>query len=285
MDGLKAIPGKRKKRSKDLPPTPLQRGLRGALKCLPIGLVLVALVAIPLAVFHGFRHYYFEDNRDFFIEEKDIQITGNAMLTRDHILSILGLNGPTNALEIVSSDLAEKLRATPQVKGARVIFSQGVLRIEIEERTPVARIETSPPLVVDDEGVTFIYRSATRKNFPEISGFDLPDAEAGVRLPDETLCMLRLIKAQTYDECKLPSSIRSIALLGMNVDDGLRVTLRDGRKIDIAWEGMASEKRLSEPSEPMLRRLRNLKQTLNDSLLEGRTHFNAMAPSRVTISE
>lgn len=282
MDGLKAIPTKRKKRTKDTQPSTWGRILETLLKVLPVVLVLATIILIPLGIFHFFRKAYFQDNRDFFIEPKDIRITGNAMLERDHILSIMGLSGPTNALDIVSSELAEKLRTTPQVKDARVLYTQGVLWIQLEERTPIARIETSPPLVVDSEGVTFIYRSSTRRNFPEISGFDLPDADAGTRIPEEMLCMLHLIEGTNYDECKLPSAIRSISLLGTSVDDGLRVLLRDGRKIDIAWDGMSTEKSLSEA---MLRRLRNLRQTLNEPSLEGRTHFNAMAPDRIAISE
>ena len=78
------------------------------------------------------------------------------------------------------------------------------------------------------------------------------------------------------------SAVKRVMLLGLDPDDGLVVTLVDGRKITIAWENMSTE---TETSEAMLQRIRNVSIVLKSNAARGLKHFNAMAADRVTMSE
>jgi hypothetical protein len=174
----------------------------------------------------------------------------------------------------------------PILKDAKMSYTAGgTLEIWVEERMPLARLAGNirPPLVVDDEGVIFTY-SRPANTYPEIGGFDLPDDELqpGQKLPESLHCMLRLLQVASDTEKFFPSAVKRVSLLGVSPEDGLKVVLVDGRKIDIAWDNMATEKAVSED---MCVRLRSVARVLRSSVVEGKTHFNAMAADRVTASE
>ena len=283
-DALSAIPKKRRAK-KVAPPGPVRKALaaawpwlwRGALWGLPF----VAAVA-GLGVFE--RKYY-RENAVFEVRPEDIIVRGNSTVTRDFLLQTFGLSKPRNGFDLLESDIVERLRRQmPVLKQVQMTYTPGrTLELWVEERTPLARLPGEfPPLLVDDEGAVFRYQRKT-DGYPVLSGFDLPDLlEPGARLPEGLHCMLRLIAAANRPEYRLPSSIRRVSLLGTEPEDGLRVTLADGRRVDVAWEGMGRER---EPSEGMLRRLRNVGTVLRSPVNAGKRHFNAMAKDFVAVSE
>ncbi len=252
------------------------------------GLPIVVVVA-GIAIFVTFKQKYYAENDVFLVYPRDIVVRGNATLSRGLLLETFGLTKPVNGFEVVKSDIVSRLRnQMPLLKTAQMTFEPGKgLELWVEERTPLARIAGQPlPLVVDDEGVCFICVRAY-SGYPEISGFDAPEAFGPAsRLPDATLCMLRLIKAASQlareDRTRPVPSIRRVTMQGVEPDDGLLVTLADGRKVTIAWEGMATER---EPSEGMMRRWRNVMKLLRDPRMEGKRHLNAMAIDRVAVSD
>lgn len=249
-------------------------------------LLFPALVAVAtLALFAWFRHAYYDRNPAFMVDPEGIVIHGNATLTREQVLQTFGLDHPVNGFALVRSDIVARLRRqSPLIKSVSMTFQPGrSLALRVDERTPLARLaKTSLPLVVDEEGVCFIY-PRPRDAYPEIGGFDLPtDLMPGDRLPPPLHCMLRLIAAAASPDYHLSGSVERVFLLSDDADDGLAVTLRDGRKIDIAWPDMARER---GASDAMLRRLANVGRALRSPALEGKRHFNAMAPNAVSVSD
>ncbi len=252
------------------------------------GLPILVLVA-GIALFMTFKQKYYAQNDVFLVYPRDIVVRGNATLSRALLLETFGLTKPVNGFDVVKSDIVSRLRnQMPLLKTAQMTFEPGKgLELWVEERTPLARIAGQPlPLVVDEEGVCFICVRAY-SGYPEISGFDAPEAFGPAsRLPDATLCMLRLIKAASLlareERTRPVPSIRRVTMQGTEPDDGLLVTLADGRKVIIAWEGMATER---APSEGMMRRWRNVMKLLRDPRMEGKRHLNAMALDRVAVSD
>lgn len=253
----------------------------------PILLSIFVVAVLTWVAFKGFRVAYYEKNEVFLVAPEDIIVRGNSTISQEYILQCFRIHEPRNAYELLQSDIVARLSQTlPILKDAKMTYTAGgKLEIWVEERMPLARIAGNirPPLVVDEEGKIFIYSRPTT-TYPEIGGFDLPDEELqpGNSLPTSLHCMLRLLSVAADTAEFLPSAVKRVSLLGIHPEDGLKVTLVDGRKIDLAWDDMATE---TEISEDMVDRLRKVALVLRSPSVEGKTHFNAMAPDRVTVSE
>ena len=245
----------------------------------------LALIAVGVLDFLAFKQYYFRENPAFLVQPRDVIVHGNSVLSREMVLETFGLTAPRNGFELVQSEGVHRLQTQmPLLKQVQTTFEPGRgLELWVEERTPIARLANQQQsLAVDEEGVFFAY-PRSREGYPEISGFDLPeDIEPSMRLRDNLRCMLHLIAATSEPQYRLPSRIRRVTLLGSDPDDGLLVSLYDGRKIEIAWDGMAVEQGFSDA---MLKRLENLGKLLRDPRLSGKRHFNATASDRIAVSD
>ena len=283
-DALKAIPKKRRTRKVE-PPSPVRRALMVVWQWFLRCALRVVLFVVALSGFLTFVSVYYRKNAVFEVRPEDIVVRGNSTVRRDFLLQTFGLSKPCNGFDLLKSDIVERLqRQMPVLKQVQMTYTPGrTLELWVEERTPLARLPGEfPLLLVDETGAVFRYSRKT-EGYPVLSGFDLPDLlEPGARLPEGLHCMLRLIAAANLPAYRLPSSIRRVSLLGTDPEDGLRVTLADGRRVDVAWEGMGRER---EPSEVMLRRLRNVGTVLRSPVNAGKKHFNAMAKDFVAVSE
>ncbi len=235
--------------------------------------------------FFFFKAHYYRQNAAFTIHPREIVVHGNSVLSREYLLDLFGLTKPVNGFALVKSDIVRRLQTQmPLIKQVQMTYEPGKgLEVWVEERTPIARLANGQlPLAVDEEGIFFTYPNS-REGYPEISGFDLPEEiEPGMRLQENLKCMLHLIGATAEPAYRLPSRIRRITLLGSHPDDGLLLSLYDGRKIEIAWDGMSDETGFSDG---MLKRLEQLAKLLRDPLLSGKRHFNAMAEGRIAVSD
>jgi hypothetical protein len=292
MDDLNAIAKSRGKASKSRGKAPgrfeqVREVVFCFLWCIRGVLVFCGVCIVIWVFFVWFRSAYYKQNDNFMVMPDDIVVRGNSTVTQGYILQCFNINGPRNAYDLVNSDIVPRLRQRmPILKDAKMSYTAGgTLEIWVEERMPLAQIagDIRPPLVVDEEGMIFIYSRATG-GYPEVGGFDLPDEVLcpGQKLPESLHCMLRLLSVASDTTKFFPSAVKRVSLLGIDPDDGLKVTLVDGRKIDIAWDGMATETAISEG---MVDRLHKIARVLRSSAAEGMTHFNAMAPDRVTVSE
>ncbi len=285
-------PKKKKSRQWEAVKEKLQVGVDFVLKY-AFSLILVTLTSCFWIFFH---RYYYRHNEHFVVEPKDIVIRGNSVFSRDFLLSVFEINEPRNGFNIVLSNLVERLRREmPLIKDVQMTYEPGKqLEIWVVERTPIARLArpTAPgvawaSLVVDEEGVIFAY-PRPQDAYPEIGDQEYAKlVEPGDRLPSDMHCMLHLIRAATDLSSKFsakdrPSSIKRISQLSNDTEDGLLVSLVDGRQIKIAWPGMSTERNFSED---MVGRLQKVALLLRDPLLVGQKHFNAMAPDRIAVSE
>ncbi|MBQ9694176.1 MAG: FtsQ-type POTRA domain-containing protein [Kiritimatiellae bacterium] len=285
MDVLNAIPGNKRsgngKKAKKGATSWSMMQMPSWVFVLGVGMLALGVL---VSLFWAFKTCYYDRNAAFTVAVDDISVSGNATVTRDYILNCFDINGPRNGFDLVDSEIVHRLQTQmPILKSAQMTYtSNKKVEIWVEERMPLARIAGSF-LVVDDEGVLFSYTRST-SSLPEIGGFDLLDEELvpGKRLPSQLHCMLRLLLTVSDTSRFFNSAVKRVTLLGIDPEDGLRVTLLDGRKIDIAWENMATE---TEVSEGMVRRLRNVAHVLKSSTAVGKKHFNAMAIDRTSMSD
>lgn len=244
--------------------------------------VLLLLIIGSVAAFSIFKREYFARNPAFMVKPEEIKIRGNAMLSRELVLKMFHLDSPVNGFDVVRGDMVTRLRKqSPQLKNVQMTYEPGNgLELWVEERSPLARLPGALPLVVDADGVCFMY-PRTRNGYPELRGFDVPD-EPSAQLPETAMCMLRLIAVAIGPKCRFPVSISWVTFIGEEPEDGLRVVLADGRSFVIAWEGMATERSISEG---MVRRLQQVATVLRNPLMRGKKHLNAMAINRVAVAD
>ncbi len=287
---------KNRKRKKSKPPSPMVERLSaiGAFTLKYSFSILMTLLVVVVSLI--FYHRYYHTNAQYTTTPADITLQGNSVLQNEQLLEWFNLNRELNGFEIVRSDIVERLQSeNPIVKDVKMEFRPPkTLEIWVEERTPIARLarptspdEYWPPLAVDDEGVVFRYPKSLQA-YPEVGSREFAKhAEPGQRLPATQQCMLHLLEAAedillTSDKGERTSGVARVTLLSADPEDGLRVTLHDGREIKIAWPNMSTE---TEISEAMVKRLQRVAIVMRDPATVGLMHFNAMAEDRVAGSE
>lgn len=292
---LKAIVPGRAKRKKE--PARSQAMERFRQRVLPIftnyGVFWVLLVLL-LVGFFSFRKAYLYANETFLVYARDIRFTGASEQVEGLLRQMLSESKPVNGFKLMEGrisveedgyeDILKRLQRMPQLRRVQMVYRPGEgVEVQVEERLPVAQLAgLSWPLVVDEEGVCF--SSANRRGLPELSGFifsEKGDPEPGDRLPEGLKCMLHLVGALGEKEYKLPrQTLQRVTLLGETPDDGLLLTLSDGKRVEIAWENMGCE---SGYSEAMLARLKNLRTFLSDPQMSRARRLNAMARDRIAV--
>lgn len=277
------LPGKesgKKRKQRKAEPTGFSRVLLQAGGFFFRRIADVVLIVLLITGFFVFKRCYYTTNPAFLVNPADIEIRGNVTLKLEDLKTTFGWNRPMNGFDFVCSEVVAQLKKhNPLIKDIQMTYMPGgKLSLWVEERMPLARLtDQMYRCVVDEEGVVFRYDSPC-DGYPEIR---FPEKmNPGSRLPASFNCILHLLAAAAEPETRLPSSIRHVTLLGSDVDDGLLVLLADGRRVRIAWEGMATEVAYSDG---MLRRLRNLARVLNNELMLTKRDFNAMAADRVTV--
>jgi cell division septal protein FtsQ len=104
------------------------------------GLVLMAVVGLGVnyATEQILRTLLFT-NSDFHLKTIEVQVQGN--LTRSDVLRITGVREGDNLMALDLAELRDRIKAQPQVARVKVMRElPATLRIEIEERQPVARV-------------------------------------------------------------------------------------------------------------------------------------------------
>ena len=88
------------------------------------------------------------------LEASDIQVVGNARVTREEILSQAGLQGPTNGFQVDLEALAGRIIVHPWVRRASILRRLPTgLTITIEEREPVGLLLSGKPYLVTADGL------------------------------------------------------------------------------------------------------------------------------------
>lgn len=106
----------------------------------------------------------------------DIQISGNAHVTRGQLLEVLGSDIGRNIFRVPLDDRRRQLEEIPWVESASVMrLWPNQLRVQISERTPVAYVRTGSKIaLLDASGVIMDVPPRTKLNysFPVITGMN-----------------------------------------------------------------------------------------------------------------
>ena len=121
----------------------------------------------------------------------DIEITGTENVTRAQIMEVMGADIGRNIFFIPLAQQKAQLEQIPWVAGASVMrFVPNQLKVEIEERTPVAFARVGPRIFLIDAGGTLMELPRIHKySFPVILGMN-PGEPLSTRAP----------RMKTYDE-------------------------------------------------------------------------------------
>lgn len=175
----------------------------------------------------------------------DIIFIGNRTLTAEELLEIAGIGERANFFRIDEDLIAERLRAYPLIREARVekIFPSS-LRIEVKERVPVAVLPKEGYFVeVDEEGVAiaFIDRIA-EDSLPIITGIDTSALVLGSNVGNPGLVgALHIIKNLREDVR------RELSEVNLTNPADIRIYTLDGLKIYVGQaEDLVKKVRLLE---------------------------------------
>jgi cell division protein FtsQ len=147
-------------------------GVAAAVFC--AGLIVVA------AVYH-----YGERSWRFRVDSSDnIEVTGTQNVTKSQIMEVMGADIGRNIFFIPLAQQQAQLEQIPWVESASVMrFVPNRLKVEIQERTPVAFARVGPRIALVDSGGTLMELSTRHKySFPVILGMN-PGEPLSTRAP------------------------------------------------------------------------------------------------------
>ncbi len=127
------------------------------------------------------RHLFFATS---YFEVKSLEVSGNNILTREHILKAAGMAPGLNLFKLDRDAVKGRILADPLVKDVTVELD-GLynLKITVTERTPFlyAKVGTAFYEIADD-GVIISTEGYGEKNLPLITGLNLETSRAGDNL-------------------------------------------------------------------------------------------------------
>ncbi len=145
-----------------------------------LGFILLLAGLCYLAVTQ-LRHLFFATS---YFEIKSLEVAGNNILSREHILKITGMAPGLNLFKLDREAVRKKILTDPVVKDAKVELD-GLynLKINITERMPFiyAKVGTAFYEIADD-GVIINTEGYGEKDLPLITGLNLETSRAGDNL-------------------------------------------------------------------------------------------------------
>lgn len=145
-----------------------------------LGFILLISGLCYLAVTQ-LRHLFFATS---YFEIKSLEVTGNNILTREHILKTAGMAPGLNLFKLDRDAVKSRIKADPMVKDAQVELD-GLynLKITLTERTPFlyAKVGTAFYEIADD-GVIINTEGYGEKDLPLVTGLNLETSRAGDNL-------------------------------------------------------------------------------------------------------
>lgn len=212
----------------------------------PRGILVIIAVALVVIVTLGLYIGY-DKLRDIWLEQcvledpsAQVFVTSGKMVKADVLTEAFGLKKGANlALIDFNAKREEVLRKIPNLRTISISrLLPDKVRIDIEERTPVARMnvrgrKSETGRVVDTDGVVFIWQRGTQM-LPIIREPQAPGTGVGHRLEGRALAALRLIESGRESE----RSDLGILEVDISKPDYLMATLGNYSSAKVAWEGM-----------------------------------------------
>jgi cell division protein FtsQ len=156
---------------------PRSVGGRIVLACVAVGVVGTIAVAIA-----GIRYYLMHDDRFLLASSGDIQITGDAHLTRAQVLTVFGADLERNIFRVSLTERRADLERLPWVQHATVMrLLPNQIRVAITERTPVAFVRQGTQIGLVDAGGVLLDMPPQdagdpKYSFPVLTGLSPDDA-------------------------------------------------------------------------------------------------------------
>jgi cell division protein FtsQ len=147
--------------------------------------VVAAAVACAAGVAAAALYHYGEHSWRFRVESSDnIEVTGMQNVTKAQVMDVMGADIGRNIFFIPLAQQKAQLEQIPWVESASVMrFVPNRLKVEIQERTPVAFARVGPRMSLIDAGGTLMELSPKRKySFPVILGMN-PGEPISTRAP------------------------------------------------------------------------------------------------------
>jgi len=117
----------------------------------------------------------------------EVKITGHVTLVPESLVKLSGLRPGTNLFDVDLEQVRRRIETNPWVRRSSIRLSPpSTLRIEIEERRPVALVDRKNAVAVDREGVILgPLPGTTDRCFPLLEGFYKEGGRSGDRITRE----------------------------------------------------------------------------------------------------
>jgi cell division protein FtsQ len=196
-----------------------------------IFLVLLAFVALSALCLVGYRSLLSSP----LLQVTRIQVNGCQHLDPQAVIQQAGIPSGTNILSLDLDGVRKRLTQHPWIATAAI--SREIpdrIRIEIEERKPVALVKGHQFYLADQQGACFAKATPSEHTgLPIITGFDPETLDSGCNLPREFTVLLENLFRET--QLKLPW--RLISEIRWNRNTGLSFfTARGGIQVDLGSE-------------------------------------------------
>jgi cell division protein FtsQ len=206
----------------------LYRRLRLVAKIFLVLFVFVALSALCLV---GYRSLLSSP----LLQVTRIQVNGYQHLDPQAVIQQAGIPSGANILSLDLDGVRKRLTQHPWIAAAAI--SREIpdrIRIEIEERKPVALVKGREFYLADQQGACFAKAAPSEHTgLPIITGFDPGTLDSGCNLPREFTVLLENLFRET--QLKLPW--RLISEIRWNRNTGLSFfTARGGIQVDLGSE-------------------------------------------------
>ncbi len=117
--------------------------------------VAFKILIFTLVLFIGHRFYLFLSEDPFF-RVKEIEVEGCRKASKEELLSLIRVEGMPNLFTLRLKEISKRLESHPWVERVRIkkIFPNRI-RIQVEERKPIAIVQLEEPYYIDAQGVIF----------------------------------------------------------------------------------------------------------------------------------
>jgi cell division protein FtsQ len=118
---------------------------------------------------HSVYDYLLEDP---FFCVKEVEIQGCRKIPREHLLSLVQLEGMPNLFTVALKEISKRLESHPWIEEVRVrkVFP-GKISIQVEERKPIAILQLEDSYYIDHRGVIFARAGeCDGYNYPFLTG-------------------------------------------------------------------------------------------------------------------
>jgi len=228
-----------------------ERRQRFLIKVGTVLFVLIVLAGTGYGSFVYLKNILFVKNPRYTISKIEVQSSGAFSVDRfkEYTKIKEGDNMYSFKLKDVENLFKHKIPNVKEIEIRRQL--PDALMVKIMERTPVLRLSRGSNLCVDRNGyIFFVFNGSKLKFLPYISGYEYVSLSPGGKLTGRSLSAVKLVNLGVSGMIDLP-----ITNVNISQEDYIIVFLNNGKKLNIAWNGMDdnSEDSLEELETKLMR--------------------------------